>query len=244
MDKRDFEPEKLEVLVEDKYLYFENGEKKGFIFELFSNSNLISKKFKHFNIEEDLIYDEDEEKWGIVFIDNEMAIDVLRLQLSLYSELNFWEILFQIDEAFSKNKNNMLKFRGDLAEVIFLAIEGGTKYFETEDVDIELDGEFIEIKSYSIKSKEIVIRKSQTEIDSRTYSVALELSNSGKTIFELLKMIKGNEEFKKYILESYSNFEYAQNTKWATNHIKDITTFIRGLNLNKNIVEARIKLPF
>ena len=108
-------------------------------------------------------------------------------------------------EATEFTTENLLKWRGDIAECLFIVKNGGEKVFDGATVDIKLEDEFIEIKSFSKRQRTVQISYSQIMEDSRKFAVEVSLTNNGKTIMELSEMMVGNLWFKNYIKEEYGN---------------------------------------
>ncbi len=240
--------EKLEfdkiLEINEHVVFFEENDNEGFLVKKEENNELIKTIYSSFIVSNEIAQDQDGVIYDKIFVINKTAKEAL-LPILKDGEMTFWEAVLSIEDAFSSKQINHNKFRGDLAEAIFLKIKGGEKYYKTESADLILDGDLIEIKSHSLTRREITISNQQTNNEVQTYTVGLKFDNfAGKTLMQITEDIYGNEKFKKYIKKTYENTYVGEKAKYSINdaNIKDITEFIKSLNLNEFIIEAKIRL--
>lgn len=152
-------------------------------------------------------------------------------------KLTLWESLLKLNKAFKMTHNDILKFRGDLAEAIFLYFYQGTKLLNNSTADILFQNKLIEIKSVSNQKNTITISKSQILENTEKYAVYLFLDNKGLTISEIAQKIKGNTIFVEGILKKYKNTKL-DNLKFRLNKPINITSKIPKLDLPNSIISA------
>lgn len=246
-DKRINEQYKLLEDVNNKNIYFVESDKSyGYITQGSENNLISSLSFKNFKIDPNELEDSEGNTMIKVYVLSERARDILNSELRNNDNCDFWEKVLEIEAAFSKNASDFLKFRGDLAECLFLHIEGGEKNLKEDSTDIILDGNLIEIKSFSLNSREIMISNQQVHNIVQTFAVGIVVDNlNGMTILELAEKLEGNEFFKKYINEKYGETYLGKYLKYSVSYknVFEITDFIKTLKMNKAIIEAKVKLP-
>lgn len=225
--------------------YFEESGKVGILTKDIPNENLLKLSFENFTISDDKIKDKNGVNFIKVYISDQMALSTINYQLNNNSEYSFWELLMILDKSFSRKQVDMKKFRGDLAEVIFLLVNGGEKRHESDSADIYLNGDIVEVKSFSHNKRVVTISKQQLTDEVLIYAVGIKLDNQdGKNIIEMSKKIVGNTEFKEYLEKEYSNTYIGEYSKYSykLSDIMDITEFVKNLGLNDFVVEAKVRL--
>lgn len=230
--------------ISDKVYYFEDQNENGFLVLKENSTLIVETSYSNFIKTDDIVIGEDGEDYTKIVVQSNKALTIMLEELENNKESDFWELVMMIDDAFQKKNFDMEKFRGDLAEVIFLWNNGGEKLLKNETADIILDGELIEIKSFSYTSKSINISNQQTKNDILTFAVGIKFDNDGKSIVDLSNEIEGNSDFKKYILEKYGSTSLGKKMKYSfdSSNLFEITEFINNLDLNNFIIEAKVRL--
>lgn len=233
-------------IVDDIY-YFEEESIKGFLIPVNDYNDLIEVNFTNFIKLSDVVTSEEGTNFCKIAVNNEKAISIMQEELKNNPEAEFWELVIIIEEAFKKKSIDIKKFRGDLAEVIFLINNGGEKMYETETADIKVGNDICEVKSFSYSSKEINISNQQTKNEVLTYAVGIKFDSAeGLSLIEMIEKVEGNLEFKNYITKKYAGTVLGEKMKYSFDeeNITEITEFIRNLNLNSFVVEAKVRLFF
>lgn len=171
--------------------------------------NKLSKKFKKFDITYIDYHKNDEEIPSVSIIGNSEAIEILNDTIQK-TGFSVWESLIYLNDEFKINIENLKKFRGDLGEAIFLNKIGGEKIRDGETVDIKLDSNFIEVKTFSTQLKTVHITFAQIIENSKKYAVQIKINSDGMDIIKIAEGIRGNSEFKKYIKDKYENSEFIE----------------------------------
>lgn len=154
-----------------------------------------------------------------------------------------------IEEAFAKRNIDYKKFRGDLAEAIFVYVKCAEKNLDdNQSTDVKYNGETVEIKSISEGSREITISKQQSENKVDTYAVSIvngKHEDGAMNIIEIAMSLEGNASFKKYLLETYSNSELGSLFHYVVNAkvIKNITRIVNNSINNKHMIKATFRIP-
>lgn len=120
-------------------------------------------------------------------------------------------ILNDVSSLFLRTRSKLEKFRGDYAEAAYLAFVGG-KWVPNNDIyDIEHDGKYIEVKSFSPQQKSVIISIEQLRSNTTKVAYPLRASDNGYTISELSELIKNdNPDFAAYLDETYKGDKQAE----------------------------------
>ena len=98
------------------------------------------------------------------------------------------------------------KLRGDFAEAYIVSITKGSKITGEQKFDIEVKGEYLEVKSYSSSNNKITIKNSQIKESVKIIGTSLSMSNEGKTIIEMANEISNiDPKFSEELIFKYSN---------------------------------------
>lgn len=151
-----------------------------------------------------------------------------------------WEALILFNKVFTKNRPDILKFRGDLAEAIFMLQKGGIKLEDSVSADVVVNGELHEIKSFSPQKRTITISLQQANENTFKSAIELKLSNGGKTITEIAQLLNDNK-FGSYLLETYKN-TYYDLVKYEITTPNNVSKLIPKFDFGKNIKKATIEI--
>lgn len=230
--------------INDEVYYFEDESSKGFLVKQGDFAQVAENTYSNFLKSDEVILDEEGNIFSKIIVKSSKAFKIMLEELEVNEEMNFWEIVIMVDDAFSKKGFDLKKFRGDLSEAIFILNNGGEKLSETETADLILDDELIEIKSFSFTSKTINISNQQIANEISTYAVGIKFDNKGKTILEIAELLTNNPEFKNYLINKYKDTAIAQRMRYSVDavNIHEITEFIKNLKLNNFILEAKVRL--
>ena len=120
------------------------------------------------------------------------------------------------------------KLRGDFAEAYIVSITKGTKIPGEQKFDIEVNGEYLEVKSYSSSNNKITIKNSQIKESVKIIGTSLSMSNEGKSIIEIANEISNID----------SNFSEELILKYSNTKMSMFKFHIEGVNiLNPNAVD-------
>jgi len=115
------------------------------------------------------------------------------------------ETLDEIISLFANVPNEYyLKLRGDFAEAKFISVHGGEKIKGEQKFDINMDGKYIEIKSYSKSVGTVMVKNSQIVKGIKIVAANIYMDNLGETIIELAKRIN-DKEFSEELIKKYTN---------------------------------------
>lgn len=249
MKKIEVHFEKKEKINNTNWTFKENN-KFGMLTHDLPGNIALSMNYKNFTVDQNAFVDENDWKLHLVYINDKNALDTVVNLLKNGETENFWEAILMIEEAFSKKKKNILKFRGDLAEAIFCLVMNGEKNLDDKmSSDILLNGNSVEIKSLSPKKREFKLTKTQSDNDIETYSVFIkeqDQSKGGMSLTEIAASFKGrNQKFKKYLNNTYANTDIGNIFRYKVDEtvIYRITPIVYHSIKNENIVSATIRVP-
>ncbi len=187
----------------------------------------------------------DDESTFIKMESSEYTEDVfMTIARRIHKDYSLQRILDDISEIYLKIKSKYEKFRGDYAEAAYLAFVGGKSIPDGETFDIEHNGDYIEIKSYSPQSKTIIISLEQIRETSLKLAYPLIPDKNGKSILELAKIIENsNPEFSKKLISKYSSDSVNGTKKYARKHFADITDQLQfDINTSENVISGKLKI--
>ena len=182
-----------------------------------------------------------DEGQGIIVEGESIILEVLGEYINT-TKKNLYDSLIDLTKAFKKKRVNLLKFRGDLAEAIFILTVGGEKIYDGASADINLNGKMIEVKSYSPQKRTIHISLQQLNENTLKYAIEILLDNNGKTIIDIANSIKFNSTFKEYLLSMYSKTIF-EDLKYKLITPKLINNILPKITISdKRIISANFEI--
>lgn len=177
--------------------------------------------------------------------ETEYSLDIFNTISSKVNENNsLLKVLDDVSELYLKYKTKYLKFRGDLAEAIFLYKVGGQAIVDGETFDIKLDEKHIEVKSFSRQRKTIHISFEQLMQTSVKYAVPIIPDHNGMSIIELANTISNNNpEFSKSLIDKYEKDQKISSTKYEITIPIDISEQLKDIfNNNNKVLRAELEI--
>lgn len=232
---------KIEISRENEYCKFFSYNDRDFILvdERLDTDFTISK-YKNF-----LIKRWEEDKTLVEILNTVYSDDIFDiLSRKLEEGKSVINVISELSDLYMKNSVDYLKFRGDLGEALFLIEFGGKKITDGETYDIELDGKYIEVKSFSNQKKQITISLEQIKENSKVYAVPIEIDQDGLSILDMAEEISNsNPEFAEYIKNSYAKDDELSNRRYKKTIPFDVTEQIdRNIVMPNNVISAEFKI--
>lgn len=200
--KKDF---KIIKWIEDKIFLVKSGRDYSIVFTDYNDTTIEKSKFKNLSFSTGVVNGKES---IILEGSNDSVLVLFDTMYTLGADLS--EAIVLLKETSATSEEDILKWRGDIAEAIFLMLEGGEKLDDTSTADIEKDGDLVEIKSYSLRSREIHLSYSQIMENTKKIALLIQLDSDGMTIKEIASQIKGNIKFKEYINNAYRDNLFAE----------------------------------
>lgn len=225
------------------------SDRKGFITKDIPTNLALLHSYVNFELSDDDLQDSNGEKIYKVYVNDQKAYDIIYGLLIKEEATDFWNAVQIVEEAVRKNKANILKFRGDLAEAIFCLNRDAEKNLDdNSSSDVYLNGEQIEIKSLHNNKMEFTISKEQSENDIRTFSVLIiqqKKESGGMTIVQIANSFEGrNANFKKYLLETYSDTDVGNMYSYRVDNsvISELTSIVHKSITMPEMISATLRI--
>lgn len=235
--------------IEDEFIYSpkvffiekNEGEKESILFIPNEKINIFQeKKYKNFKFIESSIISEEHKDFkvlGLKVVGNTFSLKIIEVCMNELGMSLSYTFEFLSNE-FKKEKQDYLKFRGDLAESIFIAQNfNAIKIFEGASADIKLNENLIEIKSFSSQKRSIIVSMLQANENTIKYAIKLEVDINGESITTIANKFKNNIEFKEYLIQKYKDTPF-DILKYKMTTPIDMTNKIPKIKLTKNIISA------
>lgn len=150
------------------------------------------------------------------------------------------EALINLDEELKRSKINYLKFRGDLAELIFLYKWGG-EIINNLTGDIVFEDKVYEIKSFSNQLKYVILSLQQLKEETEKIAIGLSINNDGYSMSNLIEKVSNNQEFVSNLISKYSN-SILFKIKYSVDEIKNITNSLPKIEFPNNVISGKLKI--